>query len=86
MIYRDINYRAIEVEDYKGNQDTHFLCEDKTLFSGLNTVSRTTVTVDGMHNLIDFFINNKQKMLADKKLNNRALEEWYKTNFRKIKR
>ena len=77
MIYRDINYRAIEVEDYKGNINTHFLCEDKTLFSGLDTSSRTTLTLDGMHNIIDFFINNKQKMLADKKLNNRALEEWY---------
>ena len=31
----------------------------------------------GMHNVIDFFINNKEKMLADKKLKNRALEEFY---------
>ena len=77
MLYRDINYRAIEVKDYKGNIDTYFLCEDKTLFSGLDTSSRTSLTLDGMHNIIDFFINNKQKMLADKKLNNRALEEWY---------
>ena len=77
MLYKDVKYRAIEVKDYMGNIDTHFLCEDKTLFSGLVTSSRTTPTLGGMHDIIDFFINNKQKMLADKKLNNRALEEWY---------
>jgi len=77
MLYKDIKYRATEVKDYKGNMNTHFLCEDKTLFSGLDTSSRTALTLDGMHEIIDFFINNKKNLLADKKLNNRALEEWY---------
>lgn len=77
MIYKDVNYRAIEVKDYKGNIDTHFLCEDKTLFNGLDTRSRTALTVDGMHNIIDFFITNKKMLLEQTALNNRALEEWY---------
>ena len=77
MLYKDIKYRATEAKDYKGNMNTHFLCEDKTLFSGLDTSSRTALTLDGMHEIIDFFINNKKNLLADKKLNNRALEEWY---------
>lgn len=77
MIYKDINYRAIEVKDYKDNINTHFLCEDKTLFSGLDTVSRTTLTLDGMHEVIDFFINNKKNLLADKALNDRAIHEFY---------
>ncbi len=80
MIYKDVNYRAIEVKDYKGNTDTHFLCEDKTLFSGLDTSSRTSLTLEGMHEIIDFFINNKKNLIANKVLNDRALEEWYNNN------
>ena len=79
MLYKDVNYRAIEVKDYKGNMDTHFLCEDKTLFSGLDTSARTALTLDGMHEIIDFFINNKKNLLADKKLNDRAIAEHYDT-------
>lgn len=77
MIYKDVNYRVIEVKDYKGNIDTHFICDDKTLFSGLDTVSVTNLTHEGIKHTIDFYTNNKKHLLENKELNERAMAEWY---------
>ena len=80
MEYRDIKYEYIEWTTRLGEKCNAFCCSDKTLFSGVSdTVERCTKTLDKMHSMIDYYLDNKAKLTRERKVEQYVAETFYRT-------
>lgn len=73
MTYKNIVYHTAEATNYKGNKQVLFYCNDKNLFEGLETKAINCQTLNILKDTIDYFINNKTKLLKIRKLNDKYI-------------
>jgi hypothetical protein len=80
MEYRDIKYEYIEWTTRLGDRCNAFSCSDKTLFKGVSDyVMNQTKTLDKMHSMIDYYLDNRAKLIRDREVERVATETFYET-------
>jgi len=67
------NYRETEFFEW----DDFFSCSDKELLKGVQTTYFQTSTISEMKSKIDYFINQKDRLLHSEKLNSKAIQSTY---------
>jgi hypothetical protein len=76
--HRNIEYRPIEWRTWNNELCRGYECSDKKLLEGLVTTSFQTFSEDEMKREIDNYIDNREELLANKELTDRANEYTYK--------
>ena len=80
MEYRDIKYEYIEWSTYTGEIANCFSCSDKKLFKGVSDyVMKFCFTLDKMHSMIDYYLDNRVKLIRDREVERVATETFYET-------
>jgi hypothetical protein len=80
MEYRDIKYEYIEWTTQLGDRCNVFSCSDKTLFKGVSDyVMKSWQTLDEMHSMIDYYLDNRAKLIRDREVERVATETFYET-------
>jgi hypothetical protein len=80
MLYRDIEYTYKEWKTHNGTRASSFNCNDKELLKHVDTVSFGTRTQDEMFVKIDDYLDNSERHIMLRELNDRACTEFYKNN------
>ena len=80
MLYRDTEYTYIEWTTYNGKKASGFQCTDKELLKHVNVVSFGTRTQDEMFEKINDYLDNSERHIMLRELNDRACAEFYKNN------
>lgn len=76
--HRNIEYRPIEWRTWNNQLCRGYQCSDERLLDGLLTTSFQTFSEDEMKREIDHYIDNREDLLANKELSDRANEYTYK--------
>ena len=79
MKYRNIPYYLKEWTSWSGKQASAYYCDDKELLNGLTTTSISSKTIDGIQDLIDTYVDQKDELLAKTKQSEKAAAEFYAT-------
>ena len=77
MIYRDTEYTYSEWTTYNGKKASCFQCADKELLKHVNTVSFGTRTQDEMFEKINDYLDNSERHIMLRELNDRACADFY---------
>lgn len=77
MIYRDTEYTYSEWTTWNGQKASGYNCKDKKLLKHVNTVSFGTRTQDEMFVAIDDYLDNVERHIELKELNDRACADFY---------
>ena len=80
MEYRDIKYEYIEWTTQLGDRCNAFSCSDKKLFKGVSDyVMHSWLTLDEMHLMFDYYLDNRAKLIREREVERHAVETFYKT-------
>lgn len=75
--YRNTEYRPIEWRTWNNQLCRGYECSDERLLDGLFTTSFQTYSEDEMKREIDYYIDNREELLAKKRLIDRATAYTY---------
>lgn len=76
--HRGIEYKPIEWRTWNNQLCKGYQCSDERLLDGLLTTSFQTFSEDEMMREIDNYIDNRDELLANKELADKANEYTYK--------
>jgi len=77
MLYKGVKYEYEEWKTYDGEQASAFYCRDKELLKEYMTVQFGAKTLDEMHEKIDYYLSNIEQEKANRKLREKAAQEFY---------
>ena len=80
MEYRDIKYEYKTWLTYTGEFADCFSCSDKRLLKDVSDyVMNQTKTLDKMHSMIDYYLDNRAKLTRERKVEQYVAETFYQT-------
>ena len=80
MEYRDIKYEYKEWSTYTGEIANCFSCSDKRLLKDVSDyVVMSTSKLDDMHARIDYYLDNRAKLIREREVERYVVETFYKT-------
>jgi hypothetical protein len=79
-IYRNVKFSYKEWETYTGAKATGYTCNDESLLKHVNTVSFGATTIQDMKSKIDDYLDNVERHIMLRELNDRACAEFYRNN------
>ncbi len=80
MEYRDIKFELNEWTTYTGEKANCFICSDKKLLKKVSDyVEISAYSLDEMHERIDYYLDNREKLIQEQKVKNHAAEVFYET-------
>lgn len=77
MLYKGVKYEYEEWKTFDGKQASAFYCRDKQLLKEYQTVQFGAKTLDEMHEKIDYYLDNVEQEKANRKLRDKAVQEFY---------
>jgi hypothetical protein len=75
--YRNVKFFYKEWQTYTGAKATGYTCNDKSLLKHVNTVSFGAKTIQDMKSKIDDYLDNVERHIELKELNDKACAEFY---------
>ena len=80
MEYRNIKYEYKTWLTYNGEFADCFSCSDKSLFKDVSDHKlNSKKTLDEMHLMIDYYLDNRAKLIRDREVERVATETFYET-------
>jgi len=79
MEYREIEYHINEWTAYSGQEVSCFTCNDKKLFKDLGLLGVSEETDSYMKDLIDYYLDNREDLLAARSRERKAASIFYDT-------
>lgn len=77
MLYKGVKYEYEEWKTYDGKQASAFYYRDKDLLKEYMTAQFGAKTLDEMHEKIDYYLSNIEQEKANRKLREKAAQEFY---------
>ena len=80
MEYRNIKYEYKTWLTYNGEFADCFSCSDKSLFKDVSDHKlNSKKTLDEMHLMIDYYLDNRAKLIREREVERVATETFYQT-------
>ena len=80
MEYRNIKYEYKTWLTYNGEFADCFSCSDKSLFKDVSDHKlNSKKTLDEMHLMIDYYLDNRAKLIRERKVEQYVAETFYQT-------
>ena len=80
MEYRDIKYEYKTWLKYNSEFADCFSCSDKSLFKDVSDHKlNSKKTLDEMHLMIDYYLDNRAKLIREREVEQYVVETFYKT-------
>ena len=80
MEYRNIKYEYKTWLTYNGEFADCFSCSDKSLFKDVSDHKlNSKKTIDEMHLMIDYYLDNRARLIREREVEQYVVETFYKT-------